>query len=93
MQNLTRFRRDCLVAIAGLDGPKRLEFKGELDGYYQGDTDHGRLYPNLDTLVDEGLVEKGRHDERTNEYALTRRGQRELEARYEWAHQHVAING
>jgi DNA-binding PadR family transcriptional regulator len=93
MHDLTGFQRDCLVAIAGLDGPKRLEVKGELDGYDEGEIDHGRLYPNLDTLVEKGLVEKGRRDERTNEYALTRRGRRELEARSEWERRHVEING
>jgi len=44
---------------------------------------HGRLYPNLDTLVEKGLVEKGEKDRRTNVYTLTRRGRRE------WEHQYV----
>jgi DNA-binding PadR family transcriptional regulator len=42
---------------------------------------HGRLYPNLDTLVDKGLVEKGQKDRRTNVYSITNRVQRELDAR------------
>jgi len=51
---------------------------------------HGRLYPNLDTLVDKGLVEKTQADRRTNEYSVTRRGTRELDARREWEDQYVA---
>jgi DNA-binding PadR family transcriptional regulator len=42
------------------------------------------LYPNLDALVDKGLVEKGKFDRRTNYYAETQRGHRELEARRNW---------
>ncbi|OYR78518.1 hypothetical protein DJ84_20965 [Halorubrum ezzemoulense] len=45
---------------------------------------HGRLYPNLDTLVEKGLIEKSQRDRRTNEYTTTRRGTREIEARTEW---------
>ena len=52
---------------------------------------HGRLYPNLDTLVDKGLVEKGQRDRRTNFYSLTRRGRREIEARREWESQYVDL--
>ena len=48
-----------------------------------------RLYPNLDTLVDKGLVEKGQRDRRTNFYTLTRRGSREIDARAEWEAQYL----
>jgi DNA-binding PadR family transcriptional regulator len=50
---------------------------------------HGRLYPNLDTLVEKGLVEKSQRDRRTNEYTTTRRGIREIEARVEWEYQYI----
>ncbi|MFB6155190.1 MAG: PadR family transcriptional regulator, partial [Haloferacaceae archaeon] len=52
---------------------------------------HGRLYPNLDTLVEKGLVEKGQRDRRTNYYTLTRRGRREIDARREWENQYVDL--
>lgn len=84
MHDLTGFQRDCLFVIAGLGEPKGLAIKAELDEYYGDDINHGRLYPNLDVLVDKGLVEKGKIDDRTNYYSLTRRGERELEARREW---------
>lgn len=88
MHDLTGFQRDCLFVIAGLGKPKGLAVKAELDEYYGDDINHGRLYPNLDVLVDKGLVEKGQIDDRTNYYTLTRRGVRELEARREWESQY-----
>jgi len=84
MHDLTGFQRDLLFVIAGLDGPKGLAIKDELDDYYGTEINHGRLYPNLDALVEKGLVEKGRIDDRTNAYTLTQRGERELRARRQW---------
>lgn len=48
----------------------------------------GRLYPNLDTLADKGLVEKRSANKRTNSYILTERGRRELQAHREWEQQY-----
>ncbi|MFB6106239.1 MAG: PadR family transcriptional regulator [Halobacteriaceae archaeon] len=90
MHDLTGFQRDLLYVVAGLDDPHGLAIKEELEEYYEGEIHHGRLYPNLDTLVDKGLVEKGELDRRTNYYALTRRGRREIQARREWEDQYVA---
>lgn len=84
MHDLTGFQRDLLYVIAGCDQPHGLEVKEKLQDYYAGDINHGRLYPNLDTLVDKGLVEKGQLDRRTNYYELTRRGSREIAARRAW---------
>lgn len=75
--------------IAGLENPYGLAIKDELDEYYGSEINHGRLYPNLDALVEKGLIEKGKLDDRTNVYTLTQRGRRELEARREWENQHV----
>ena len=91
MHDLTGFQRDLLYVIAGLDDPHGLAIKEELEGYYESDVNHGRLYPNLDTLVEKGLVEKGQRDRRTNFYTLTRRGERELDARQDWEAQYVAV--
>jgi PadR family transcriptional regulator, regulatory protein PadR len=84
MEDLTAFQRDILYVIDGLDAPKGLAIKDELEEYYNREIHHGRLYPNLDSLVDKGLVKKGEHDNRTNAYTLTQRGHREIEARHEW---------
>ena len=90
MHDLTGFQRDLLYVIAGLDEPHGLAIQEELEGYYESEVNHGRLYPNLDTLVEKGLVEKGQRDRRTNFYTLTRRGERELDARQDWESQYVA---
>jgi DNA-binding PadR family transcriptional regulator len=88
MHDLTGFQRDVLYVIAGLNEPHGLAIKDELEDYYEKEIHHGRLYPNLDTLVEKGLVEKGQLDRRTNSYELTRRGHREIAARKEWQKQY-----
>jgi len=89
MYDLTGFQRDLLYVVAGLDGPHGLAIKTELEEYYEKEIHHGRLYPNLDTLVEKGLIEKSQRDKRTNEYAATRRGVREIEARAEWEAEYI----
>ena len=89
MYDLTGFQRDLLYVIDGRDKPHGLAIKDELEGYYESEIHHGRLYPNLDTLVEKGLVEKGELDRRTNSYTVTRRGRREIDARREWEQQYV----
>jgi DNA-binding PadR family transcriptional regulator len=84
MDHLTGFQRDLLYVIAGLDEPYGLAIKQELESYYESEINHGRLYPNLDTLVDAGLVEKGEIDQRTNSYTLTDSGRDAIEARVDW---------
>lgn len=89
MHDLTGFQRDVLYVLAGSDNPHGLAIKTELEEYYEAEIHHGRLYPNLDTLVEKGLVEKGELDKRTNEYSLTDRGRREIAARREWEDKNV----
>ena len=91
MYDLTGFQRDLLYVIAGEEEPHGLAIKDELEEYYEREIHHGRLYPNLDTLVDKGLVEKSAKDRRTNVYSVTRRGRREHEARREWENQYVDL--
>ncbi|MFP4217617.1 MAG: PadR family transcriptional regulator [Salinarchaeum sp.] len=89
MHDLTGFQRDLLYVIIGGDRPHGLAIKDELEEYYGTEINHGRLYPNLDTLVKKGLVEKGQIDQRTNSYSLTQRGSREIEARREWEDDYI----
>jgi PadR family transcriptional regulator, regulatory protein PadR len=90
--DLTGFQRDILYVIAGGDQLNGLAIKAELEDYYETEVHHGRLYPSLDTLKNKGLVEKGEVDRRSNYYALTARGQREIEARREWEEQYIAFS-
>ena len=89
MYDLTGFQRDLLYLVDGLDDPHGLAIKDELEEYYEQEIHHGRLYPNLDTLVEKGLLDKSQRDKRTNEYTTTRRGTREIEARVEWEDQYI----
>jgi DNA-binding PadR family transcriptional regulator len=84
MHDLTAFQRDLLIVVSGLDEPHGLAVKDELEDYYETEIHHGRLYPNLDTLVEKGLVDKGKRDRRTNVYTVTARGHRDLDARKTW---------
>lgn len=59
MYDMTAFQRDLLYVIAGLEEPHGLEIKRELGRYYGGDANQGQLYPNLDALHEQGLVNKG----------------------------------
>ena len=86
MFELTSFQRDLLYVIAGMDDPSGQEVKGRLEEIL-GEMSHGRLYPNLDALVEEGLVEKGQIDRRTNYYRVTEAGREALRERREWENQ------
>ena len=90
MYDLTGFQRDLLYVIGGIDQPHGLAIKDKLEEYYETEIHHGRLYPNLDTLVEKGLVEKGEKDRRTNVYTVTRRGSREIDARRDWEAQYLS---
>ena len=89
MYDLTGFQRDLLYVIDGLDKPHGLAIKGELEDYYQKEIHHGRLYPNLDTIVEKGLVEKGQQDRRTNYYTITDQGKQTLSERADWEHYYL----
>ncbi|WP_254864178.1 helix-turn-helix transcriptional regulator [Halovivax gelatinilyticus] len=84
MYDLTGFQRDLLYITAGLHEPHGLAIKDELESYYESEVQHGHLYPNLDTLVEKGLLKKGSKDKRTNVYTVTSRGRREIESRRDW---------
>lgn len=84
MNDLTAFQRDLLYVVAGLNKPHGLAIKAELENYYRKDINQGRLYPNLDSLVDLGLVEKGQKDRRTNYYILTSHGLDVIDSRRSW---------
>lgn len=84
MDDLTDFQRDLLFVLSGMDDPHGLALAEEMERYYGADVDHARVYPNLDALVEDGLVERSELDRHTYSYGLTRRGQRELRNRREW---------
>ena len=84
MIDLTGFQRDLLYCIAGEEEPYGLGIKETLESYRNIEVNTGRLYSNLNTLVDKGYVAKGSIDSRTNSYELTAEGQKLLVERQEW---------
>lgn len=84
LADLPAFARDLLWAIDRRGPSKGVALKNEIEAYYGEPQNHGRVYPNLNDLVDEGLVAKAARDKRTNEYALTDHGAAVLEARRAW---------
>jgi hypothetical protein len=94
LTDLTAFQQDMLLAaedveengstreerlVSDFDDPSGQCIKQRLEEYGHDGLTHGRLYPNLDTLVNKGLLERNNIDRRTKSYTLTTRGQRELD--------------
>jgi len=82
-RELTAFQQNILV-ILSKEPMYGLAVKRELESYYGTEVNHGRLYPNLDDLVEMGLVEKSELDKRTNQYELTEAGHDAVLGRVEW---------
>jgi DNA-binding PadR family transcriptional regulator len=82
-RELTAFQQNILTILA--EEPRYgLAIKRELETYYDAEVNHGRLYPNLDDLVEMGLVETSELDKRTNQYTLTEDGYQALLDQLSW---------
>jgi len=82
-RDLTAFQQNILTILAE-EARYGLAVKRELEDYYESEVNHGRLYPNLDDLVEMGLVDKSELDKRTNQYALTEEGYQALLDQLGW---------
>lgn len=89
MHDLTEFQK-VILHILSSGSMYGLAVKRELESYYDTEINHGRLYPNLDHLVEADYVQKNQLDERTNEYKLTQKGRQELLEDIEWELQKYA---
>jgi PadR family transcriptional regulator PadR len=81
--DLSAFQRDLVTVLAHTGPCKGLTVMAAVEPRHPAVT-AGRLYPNLDQLVEAGLVEKVPVDGRTNRYALTSVGERELIGYQQW---------
>jgi len=81
--DLTQFQTSILAILAE-EARYGLAIKRDLETYYGEEVNHGRLYPNLDDLVEMGLVEKSELDKRTNQYTLTSSGAAVLRDHVSW---------
>lgn len=84
VQELTGFRRDILYTLLGMEDPIGSEINDVLENRYQKTVYHGRLYDNLDSLIERGFVEKMEVDGRTNCYQITEEGEQVLFDHREW---------
>lgn len=89
---LTGFQRDLLFVVGGMEAASGNEIKQKLEETQGRQLLAGRVYTNLDALVEEGFVEKGQIDGRTNEYRITEDGEAEIRERYDWQSAHVTPN-
>ena len=90
-RDLTAFQQNILVILAE-EARYGLAIKRELETYYDGEVNHGRLYPNLDDLVEMGLVEKSELDKRTNQYALTEAGLETILDQLGWEFSKIVVD-
>lgn len=87
LTDLTEFQRDLLFGLAwfelseGREGVLGLDLKDLLEGQYDKDVHHSRLYPNLDVLVSKGLV-VSKDAGRDNMYSLDDEGLDRVEEYY-----------
>jgi DNA-binding PadR family transcriptional regulator len=91
-RELTAFQQNILV-ILGEEPRYGLAIKRQLEDYYDDEVNHGRLYPNLDDLVEMGLVEKSELDKRTNQYALTDEGYETVKSQLAWEFSKLVTDG
>lgn len=86
--DLTLFRVECLAAIAHLDAEQEvvngLEVLETVANRLDVESRHGRIYPNLEWLIERELVEKQKVNGRTNAYSLTSLGTQALRFFGEW---------
>ena len=73
--DLSKFQLRVLAVLNAAENeeenPNGQAVRERLEAYYGTEVNDGRLYPNLDTLADQGLIERGEKTRRTNWYAIT----------------------
>lgn len=89
MQGLTGLQRDLLFVLGGIGSTNGTRLKRELERSKYSSVLSGRLYYNLDILVDQSLVQKRAGEGRTNEYCLTEQGRESLRDHHEWQRRYL----
>lgn len=68
---LTGFQRDIVRLMIEAEEANGQQIQQMMESFIGKEVNHGRIYPNLDTLVDGGYLDKGQYDRRTNKYEIT----------------------
>lgn len=89
--DLTAFQYNILV-ILSREPMYGLAIKRRLEDYYGAEVNHGRLYPNLDELVERGFIDKGELDKRTNQYELSEEGYEVVTGQLTWIFSNLVTN-
>jgi DNA-binding HxlR family transcriptional regulator len=97
-RDLTAFQQQILIVLRRIERGLTVEdvayglaIKRELERLREVDiVNHGRLYPNLDELVEMDLIDKQMIDRRTNEYSTTETGQQIIDQHARWVLDSVA---
>jgi DNA-binding PadR family transcriptional regulator len=82
-RDLTAFQQNILIILSE-EAMYGLAIKRHLESYYDSEVNHGRLYPNLDQLVELGFIDKSELDKRTNQYTLTDDGYEAVIDHLDW---------
>ena len=86
ISDLTGFQRDSLWVLAAVQPATGTEFLKAIEAELHEDINQGRFYPNMDSLVEAGLIVKHENvpDNRTNTYELADAGRDLLKQRRQW---------
>lgn len=81
-------RRDIVIAVSGLDGPRATAVKRTLEDHYDERVARREFHSALEALVDAGFLER-RVDEIHDRYSLTDAGSERLEEHVDWIEENV----
>lgn len=86
MRELNIKQEDILIIIGKEPNRPSTEVKEELSEYYERDIQKGLFYPNVDVLVEKGLVreETDNRKPEEREYSITQRGRELLQKQQEF---------
>lgn len=82
--HLSALQWDVLWTLSKRGALSGIGIREELVDYYGEDVSYGEVYPNLDALVDFGLVTRREGDHHTSEFKLTEEGRHTLARRQVW---------
>lgn len=92
MTDINKWQTTILAAAAAADDQNGQDIARRIEQAHGVDVSNGRLYPNLDALVDAGLLTQRTDGGRANRHNVTDRGMRELEARLDYLLRHADAN-
>lgn len=81
---LSALQWDLLWTLSKRGSSKGIAVRQGIVDYYGEEVPYSEVYPNLDALVDLGLVVKRTNGGHTNEYELTEKGRCTLARRQIW---------